>query len=77
MVRKNMISSYNRGNLTIYELKGGRTIFYVHFKGGRMIFRRPIRSMGRLYISRCVCVYPRHFFGSRNFGQNPSIVSIS
>ena len=38
MVRKNMIIFYNRGNYTIYELKGGRTIFYVHFKGGRTIF---------------------------------------
>ena len=43
-----------------------------------VIFRRPIHSMGRLYISRCVCVCPSghlNRFGPMNFSQNPLIVS--
>ena len=40
-------------------------------------FRRPIHSMGRLYISRCVCVcVSGHSFGPMIFCQNPSIVYI-
>lgn len=49
MVRKNMIIFYNRGNYTIYELRGGEPFFIcisrggepffcIHFRGGEPIF---------------------------------------
>ena len=39
------------------------------------LFRRPIHSMGRLYISRCVCVCVSGHLN--RFGQNPLTISSS
>ena len=47
-------------------------------QNGGAIFRRPLHSKGRLYISRCVCVCGRHLnrFKQMNLCQNLSSIYI-
>ena len=74
MVRKNMIISYNRGNLTIYELKGGANHFLCAFQGGanhflyafqggRTIFYMYFKGGEKIFngIFLCLATYMSHY----------------
>ena len=74
MVRKNMIISYNRGNLTIYDFKGGANHFLCAFQvganhflyafqGGPILFLHIFQGGEKIFngLFLCLATYMSHY----------------